>query len=206
VDAFIVSLVGKSPFTISYEHLIDFEGRVEKSMVTDVVETDFVKVLVDSQKPGKHIYNLANIQDGNYKSPIKINSEKSMSKTVHQIPSIEFDEPEKIFQCTNTNTNKHKLNLILKGIPPFKFEVLQSHDNQPIKTIKKTIELKDLKAVKDYYEYDLFVSDVNHMGKHEFIVQNIKDKHCSASFEKGMKTISTNISIADQARYLKLIG
>jgi hypothetical protein len=202
-ESFIIDLEGKAPYTITYEHIIEKASTIEKQTNTVTVDTDFLKVLFNTDKPGKHSYTINSIADDNYKHPIPVTLQNHIAKTINEIPNAEFiDTEERVFQCTSTKNDHHSLLMKLYGIPPFEITLEQKHDNQFIDTLKKNATLSSLVKMDDYYQFDFRVNGIDLMGKHEFFIQKVVDASgCTFSMDKTLQeSKSTFIKIADQAR------
>lgn len=204
--AFQIDLHGKAPFKVLYTHSIqpleNAENKAEIKEFTEVVDTFYLKLLMDTSKPGIHTFKFLGLSDGNYKTVVKLDRPLIVKQKVNPAPSAAFIEPEqKVFHCSSKNAPPYVLKLKLIGKAPFNITLEQKRDSQHVRNIEmNNIGLADLTKNKDgSMTWTPETKSINIMGKHEFILQSLSDQSgCKTTFDGS--EVSTFLEIADQAR------
>ncbi len=205
-DSFQIELHGKAPFKVSYTKAInqldDDSGTVDLSEHSEVIDTFFIRLAVDSSKPGLHTYTFHSIADDNYKNRLKLDSPLIITQRVHELPLAKFVEPEqRVFHCTSRSTVPYKLQLQLIGKAPFNVSLEQKRDNQRVQSsLYENIGLDKLQKSGNGYLWSPETTDIQGMGKHEFVLQSIVDASgCVFNYDPS-EPVSTFFEIADQAK------
>ena len=213
---FQINLVGKAPFKVVYSTAItpvSVSGRnlaVETRQFTETIDTFFLRLAVNSSKPGLHKYTFTSLADDNYKTPAaRMAQPITFTQRIHPIPKASFLEPEqRVFHCASAAKGPYRLRILLQGSAPFSVKVEQKRDSQHIGFIvQENIGLDQLEKVDNGgddnevgYIWEPQTQSIDGMGKHEFILVSVSDKNgCSFSFDSS-EPVSTFFEIADQAR------
>lgn len=198
-DVFQVDLVGKAPFKVVYTHQIEAQGVNEIERREEIVDTFYIKFLLDSKKVGAHTYTFLSISDDNYKRDVGV--EGVVGQRVNAAPNGSFIDPaQKVFYCSSRSTPPYQLRMSLTGNPPFQITIEQRRDHQFVRTMVLTADERELEKRGDgSFSYNIATSDIGAMGKHEFTLQSLSDaSSCVSNYEAG--DVTTALEIADQAR------
>ncbi|KAJ3261204.1 hypothetical protein HK103_006513 [Boothiomyces macroporosus] len=189
---FQLDLTGKPPFKIQYQ------TSYNKDPFLSVVELDYLRLETDTTRPGKQTFKINSISDENYKQPIQ-QAGLIIEQEVYELPKGEFTKPsQQVYHCLKQN-NTFSLDLELTGQPPFKGTIQQLQDNNHVKYID--FETSGVKQ-GDKYKYQFNVQ-ISQMGKHEFILDSLRDSRCTGKLDEFVKP-STFIEINDQASMTSL--
>jgi nucleoporin POM152 len=204
--AFQVDLHGKAPFKVLYAHTIKYTDpgkKDETKELSEIVDTFYLKLMMDTSKPGTHTFKFLGVSDDNYKNYIRLDRPLIVTQKVNPAPSATFIEPaQKVFHCSTKNAPPYKLMMNLVGKAPFSVSIEQKRDGQHVRNINmNNIGAGDdvVKNKDGSFTWTPETKSINMMGKHEFSLQSLSDQSgCSASFDGS--EVSTFLEIADQAR------
>ena len=205
---FQIDLNGKAPFKVKYTlnfrplSITGHEMKGETKELVEVVDTSFLRISFDSQKPGIYTYKFTGISDDNYKSFVAAEP-ITVTQRINNIPKALFGEADqKVFYCMSSSVAPYKLNVLLYGKAPFNVKIEQKRDSQHVGyIIKNNIGLDSLKSRKDGgFEWVPTPETIDGMGKHEFLLHSVSDGNgCTFNFDSS-DPVSTFFEIADQAR------
>ncbi|KAJ3361381.1 hypothetical protein HDU91_003968, partial [Kappamyces sp. JEL0680] len=177
-DHFQVELVGKAPFRVSYTRTIvpSDSSSTLVTEYTETIDTFFIRLAVDTSKPGLHTYRFQAIADDNYRQ-LQRSTPLVISQRVNVLPSARFLEPaQRVFYCTSSTSVPYQLQLMLTGKAPFSVTLEQKRDNQHVKRLEvDAIGLETLESQNGGYVWTPTTESVYGMGKHEFILQSVSD-------------------------------